>query len=166
MYFDEIVGIKSIDKKADIIRYAVRAIITKNNQVFMIQTKDGDYMFPGGGVEKGETYEQALIREVAEETGFICHNISNVVGRVIDRKKDIFDSNKVFEMHSYFYNCELTGEVQEQKLELYEQNLEYKPVWVEINKAINKNQEYRNKLDKEDIWKIRDILVLNHIKGL
>ncbi len=34
----------------------------------------GAWVVPGGGVDKGETYEQALIREIREETGIDLTN--------------------------------------------------------------------------------------------
>src|SRR5271169_1098271 len=36
---------------------------------------------PGGGVEEGETFEQAAIRELEEETGFRTDNVGSQVGQ-------------------------------------------------------------------------------------
>jgi len=33
----------------------------------------GDWTFPKGKLDEGETFEQAALREVAEETGMNCH---------------------------------------------------------------------------------------------
>lgn len=51
---------------------AVAAVILKNGKVFCAQRKlnddhGGKWEFPGGGVEKGESNEEALIREIKEE---------------------------------------------------------------------------------------------------
>jgi 8-oxo-dGTP diphosphatase len=35
----------------------------------------GDWTFPKGKLDEGETFEQAALREVAEETGMNCHVI-------------------------------------------------------------------------------------------
>ena len=53
--------------------YAAVSIIEYNNKLLLIQRKNKDgkitYETPGGHVEKGETSEEAVIREVKEEAG-------------------------------------------------------------------------------------------------
>lgn len=51
-------------------RHAVRAVILDEDRILMVQSNKGDYKFPGGGIEKGESPEEALVREVLEETGY------------------------------------------------------------------------------------------------
>ena len=51
-----------------------QGVIIRNNQLLLVKqkVKRGDIVwnFPGGGVESAETFEQACIREVREETGY------------------------------------------------------------------------------------------------
>ena len=60
--------------KIDNPRIRVAAIIEEKGSFLLVNHRKDDksyYLFPGGGVESGETIEQALIREVEEETGYI-----------------------------------------------------------------------------------------------
>jgi 8-oxo-dGTP diphosphatase len=46
--------------------------ILRGNTILMVRHRDGDreyWTLPGGGIEPGETAEQAAVREVREETG-------------------------------------------------------------------------------------------------
>lgn len=61
----------------------------------------GDYKFPGGGVEGNESHSECLIREVAEETGYINFIIKDKAGSVIERNLDEYDNNALFQMTSH-----------------------------------------------------------------
>ena len=50
------------------IRVGVYAVIIEDNKILLTRQWDG-YSLIGGGVEKGETVEESIVREVKEETG-------------------------------------------------------------------------------------------------
>lgn len=65
-------GLENGDANQYIERLAARAVLVdENGRIGMIEaTKYGYYKLPGGGVDEGESIEQALKREVAEEIGY------------------------------------------------------------------------------------------------
>ena len=92
-------------------KYTIRGIIVRDGKIAMQCSKEGEYKIPVGGMEAGETYVEALAREVKEETGlFIIPEKAVGLGEILEVRKDIFDDTKKFICHSLFYYCEETGE--------------------------------------------------------
>lgn len=102
-------------------------------------TANGDYKFFGGGIEAGETKESALAREIKEECGALLTLVISDIGRVIEYKEAIEDDCDVFQMTSYYYLNEVETDYYQQNLDSYEEDLGYKPLWVDITAAAVKN---------------------------
>lgn len=70
---------------------AVDGVIIKDNQILLIRRKNDPYKdkwaMPGGFVEYGERTEDAVLREVKEETGLEA-KIGQLVGVYSDPKRD------------------------------------------------------------------------------
>lgn len=78
------------------------AIIIRDNRVLMIRTIDSNsWSIPSGGVEVGETLEEACIREVAEETGYEVKIVKE-----LHTKKTII---KEYKVTTQYFLCEITG---------------------------------------------------------
>lgn len=77
-------------------REAVRAVIVQNNKILLAHSNMGDYKFPGGGVDKNESHGEGLLREVAEETGYINCIMKDKMGVVIERYVDEYDDGAYF----------------------------------------------------------------------
>ncbi|RWZ54531.1 NUDIX domain-containing protein [Halobacillus fulvus] len=68
------------------------AVLIENNKVVLIKRIKDDvtyYVFPGGGIEKGETPEEATIREAYEELG-IDVGIKHCMAEVDFKGKQFF----------------------------------------------------------------------------
>lgn len=83
-------------------RVGARAVLKVNDTYCLIYNAHWNlYTLPGGGVEQGETYEEALKREVLEETGFYIKNIK----KTVVLKEHFADSI----WHHHFFYCEADG---------------------------------------------------------
>jgi len=137
----------------------------KNNKLLMVySTKRGDFKFPGGGVQKGETHEDALKREVAEECGLKIDLIKEL-GKVIEYKKARERSYDIFQMNSYYYICSVSGSLDKTDLDEYEKKLGFTPVWVELEEALDTNRKILNsKPASPNSWVERETKVLEWLK--
>ncbi len=57
---------------------SVRCLVLQNDSVLVLRNRKGNHILPGGRREEGETFEQTLRREVAEETGWTIESISRL----------------------------------------------------------------------------------------
>ena len=114
-------------------RPSARAVIVKDGKVLLNYIKKFEsYEFPGGGIEAGETPEQAMIREVAEETGRVVIPESvREFGIVIRRQQDSMDPDGIFEQRNYYYYCDITDEVVPRKPDEHELKEGAEPVFVD-----------------------------------
>lgn len=57
---------------------SVRCLLFQDDSVLVVSNREGRHILPGGRREAGETFEQTLRREVAEETGWSIDSISRL----------------------------------------------------------------------------------------
>ncbi|HHW11581.1 MAG TPA: NUDIX domain-containing protein [Firmicutes bacterium] len=146
-------------------REAVRGVILQEDKLLMVLLKSGDYKFPGGGIDTGESHEEALRREVREETGYPDCEILEKIGVVVEREADAYEEDAFFEMRSHYYLCRVSGRPAFQKLDAYEKELDFCPVWVPLDQALCANEEILRKGTKElNPWVQRETMVLKILK--
>ncbi len=131
----------SLDYKVDE-RFASRAIILKSNNLMMVHSNLGEYKFPGGGIEHGESPIDALIREVREETGLIVLRDSiKEYGEIIEKRKSSMLDKTIFIHHSYYYICNVEENVYNQILDDYELEECFELVEINPKDAYEYNKE-------------------------
>lgn len=152
-----------------IYREASRAIIIKGSKIAMVKSlKEGFYKFPGGGIEKGESSIDALIREVLEETGLSVKtdSIKEYGYTLENRKSDEFE-NCIFSQKSFYYCVSVEDYLLEQRLTEDERKLDFILEWIDIKEVylinskieINKNNRF---IERET--KVLDILINDTFK--
>lgn len=121
-------------------RYGVRGIICKNGKYAMQRGSSGKYKIPGGGMEKGETFMETLMREVREEVGLLVIPASvKEIGEITEIREDSHVSGQKYIAHSLYYSCEVEDEVQETKMTESELREGYHLEWATLEEIIETN---------------------------
>lgn len=148
-----------------ICREAVRAIVIMQGKLLMVHSRvNGDYKFPGGGIEPQECHESALIREMAEESGGRVTSKPVPFGKVMEYDFPVEKCFDSFCMTSYYYRCEVDPLLGAQQLDEYEARLGFTPEWIEIDAAIENNKTLLSSGRKVERWVRRETRVLEIIK--
>ena len=103
-----------------------------------------------------------MIREIKEETGFMCTKICGKVGEIKELKSDAFDDEADFCVHSFYYEIHVQEKNGAQKLDPYEAKLEFEPCWIKIEDAIKTNEKVFSE-NKDIPWLEREIKILDKI---
>ena len=147
------------------LREAVRGIIFHEGKLLMICSPvNGDYKFPGGGVEVGEPHHETLRREIREECGAALTQVTGELGKTISYAHSDEEGFETFKMNSYYYFREINGALGAQKLDDYEDELGFRPEWVSIETALETNKKVLAESNPAPWWTRREIFVLETLK--
>jgi 8-oxo-dGTP pyrophosphatase MutT (NUDIX family) len=147
-----------------LVRHAVRAVIRDGDPLLMVHSAvAGDYKFPGGGVEPGESALQAIIREVSEECGRTVTHVGEVLLRVVEHRLAL-EPGRTLRMESTYYPCAVGEAVHDQRLDDYEHELAFAPAWVDPDEAIAINQRVLAS-GAAQTWVTRETEVLRALRG-
>lgn len=141
-------------------RTAVRGVIHYQNKILMVQTNRGDYKFPGGGLEEGETEKETLLREITEETGYTDIHIGVKIGETFEQNIDTEDPESYFQMKSCYYECWLMSDKRAPGVQDdYEEKLGFRGIFVTVEEAYQSNLS----LLKREQKKMHDFLQKSYI---
>ena len=143
-------------------RNSVRGVVIDNNNniAILYSNKFKFYTLPGGGVEEGETTEEAIIRECKEETG--CNvKIIGEVGKTIEVREKDKGTN---EAHCFI--LKVLGEKGNPEFIGDEIECDFSIKWYPLEKAIS----VKDMITRDDLYhqymEDRDIIFLNKAKFL
>ena len=148
------------------VRPSARAIVIKDNKIYMVHSLVYDYYkFPGGGIENNESNIEALIRETKEEAGLIVIKDSIKEYGCVHRKHKSIDSNyEIFEQNNYYYLCNVENIKLKQQLDDYENFEKFTLELVDPKVAIdiNRNKDHGPKnldIELEREAKVLELLI-------
>ena len=122
-------------------RPSVYGVIIENEKVLLSKQWDG-YDFPGGGVEIGEEINDALKREVKEETGLDIE-----VGRIVACENSFFkfrlNGTYVHSILIYYLCKRVGGKLSTEYFDEYEKEYADMPEWINIE-GIDKIKFYNS----------------------
>ncbi|MDE1824763.1 MAG: NUDIX domain-containing protein [Candidatus Micrarchaeota archaeon] len=114
-------------------RRAARAVVFDGNgNVALMHIPELNYhKLPGGGIERGESVEEALRREVLEEVGYRI-KIGKPLGIIIEYR----NRRKLLQV-SYCFTAKILGKELGTRFTKAEKYEGFAPMWVKIDKAIS-----------------------------
>jgi len=131
-------------------RIGIYAVIVKDDRILLTRQWDG-YSLIGGGVEKGETLEEAMRREVKEETG-----LDVTPGKLIYYATTFFKRNEDAvprqSFQFYFTHTNIAGEIHNMNITESEKTYTNDvPEWVDLDRIDTIN--FRHSIDLKTILK-------------
>lgn len=120
-------------------RHCVRVIILKENKVLLCKRYDKNklqnYEFPGGGIEKKDSFEESVIKECLEEVGIKVKNIKELNLSIVHDIQDLMYIDK--EKYAGNINDWVVCEFEKIDKSVYNIERDALPAdWVTIDEAI------------------------------
>jgi 8-oxo-dGTP pyrophosphatase MutT (NUDIX family) len=114
------------------VRYAARGVVTdaENRVALLHVTKYGYHKLPGGGIDEGETHEEALRRECHEEIGCAI-TVGEALGEIVE-----YRTLSSLIQHSFCFMAKVDGEKGEPHMEQGEIDDGFKVEWHSLDDAL------------------------------
>jgi len=143
-------------------RYSSCGIVIRENEIAMAYIKEyGVYVIPGGGIEPGETKEQAVIREMREETGLVIipESIREYGYTLCSRKGK---HEPLYVVHDYYFLCDAEEEILQPEYTTSEEANGYSFSFVDAAYVLNENESRVSRGENPCLFK-RDLAILERL---
>ncbi|MET3637513.1 NUDIX hydrolase [Curtobacterium oceanosedimentum] len=95
-------------------RLAAYGVVTEGDRVLLARLRipeAGTWTLPGGGVEFDETVEQAVVREVLEETGYeaTCGPLLGIRHHIVPKERRMHDTGRPMKAVQVAFRVTVTG---------------------------------------------------------
>lgn len=120
-------------------RPAAYGIVIKDGKILLSKQFGNGYDVPGGGLELGELPEQAVIREIKEETGIDAKN-PKLLSVETSFFKMTHDNGRCHQSLLFYYQCEFVGgEFSTDGFDEQEKQYADMPEWIDLKELSNIN---------------------------
>lgn len=138
---DETFNFPNTNKPKFTQREAARLILfNAKGQIGLLYVgRDKYHKLPGGGIDPGESWQVAAVREAAEEMGAQCCLRETVIGKTHERRSYPDDAD-AFGLEQYSYCCvaDVVGELGELERTASEIEKQQMPMWVPFDEALER----------------------------
>ncbi len=169
---DQALGFEPDGHQSPKTKFAVRNIVlNEKGEIALVKSfKYGYTQIPGGGLEDGETIEEALRRETTEEIGYNI-KIIKPLGYYREQRESSLNKHSWTTCFSFVY---LSRAVEHVGTNYMEDEIaeEFAPVWVSLDEAIKaKEAEFQHLLDTKSSYSgafssCRDLSILKYYSHL
>lgn len=163
--FENDVTVKASEKKEARweFRKAARALVfdKEENIAILFVSKKNYHKLPGGGIEEGENIEEALKREIIEETGCEVEIRPQEVGITIEYRS----SDELLQL-SYCYLSDVVGEPGKMAFTEREITNGFRLKWMSIDEAIETLKKDAPSETFEKFMRARDLVFLEKAREI
>ena len=122
-------------------RLTVRAVVPRGDELLLVHSRvNGDLMFPGGGIEAGESHHVALARELLEECGAELREVGGLLGETREYRAAREPGFDAYCIRSLYYLCRIGDQLVAPQPQPYEIRLGFVPGWFALDEALQTNK--------------------------
>ena len=154
-------GFYDLREQNDEVRYCARVVLWNEvGEIRVIRSKLGYLQLPGGGIDDGESIEEALRREAREEAGYSIKDI-RPLGYVFERHESVRHISSYNIAMNYIYEAWADKEV---GTSLTDGELAdgYEAVWMKPEDFVAEQEKCRPESYGGHFSHKRDLLVVRH----